>query len=478
MKVIAFVVMLLNCSMLNAQQVTFTEHPITDAGQGNPGVFAADFDGDGDNDILASVNSPGALKWWRNEGDSPVMWTEFTIANEPGFYVYAQDINSDGHIDALSTLTNGQVSYWKNSGENPPTWEKVTVATGFSSPHGIFACDLDNDQDKDILATSAGLGKICWWEQDNDTWEQHEITNNFPYTQSVYAIDLNNDTHLDVIGACGNGDEVAVWYNQGGDPVTWEKQVVSDDFDMAHWVYACDINDDGFNDILGAAANDNEISWWKNNGDDPVSWTKYTINNNFPCALTAFAADLDNDDDLDVMATAWWTDDIAWWENSGTNPLSWTRHVIDSFNNGVWPIYACDIDNDQAIDIITGADVLTSGGSSAALTWWENSLVISYEDPSIYPNESGSLEAYPNPFKSSTCITFSVPQNGFTELNVYNVKGQKVRTLLQEDLIKNQYSVVWLGNDNFDKALCPGIYYNILSINGDTISAKKCLLIR
>ena len=357
---------------IHAQQVSFVERPVTEAGFGNPGLYAADFNGDGLKDIVATVKNQAAIKWWLNNGNDLVQWTEFTVANEPGLYVYAEDINGDNHIDILATLTNGQVAYWQNSGENPPEWEKITIATGFTSPHGIIACDIDNDDDNDIIATSAGLGKICWWEQDDTSWVEHEITAGFPATQSVYAVDIDNDDDIDVIGASSDADEISVWYNQGGTPISWEQQTIVSNFNLAHWVYACDIDDDGHIDILGAAFLSNEVAWWKNSGETPISWTKYTIEAGIAGVVTAHAEDLDNDGDMDVMATAWTADDVIWWENNGEDPIIWTKYTLDDFYNGAWPIYACDLDNDQDIDIITGADVINSGGTSSALTCWEN----------------------------------------------------------------------------------------------------------
>ncbi|MBN2016890.1 MAG: VCBS repeat-containing protein [Candidatus Cloacimonetes bacterium] len=466
--------------VLWAEEVTFTEHPITAAGSGNPGLYAADLDGDGDNDIVASVSSPQALKWWRNDGDNTIMWTEFHISNDPAFYIYAEDMNNDQHTDILATCLNGQVAYWKNSGDSLPSWEKVIVATGFTTPHGIYACDIDNDSDMDILATSAGLGKISWFEQENDTWTQHVIATNFPYTQSVYAVNIDNDDDIDVLGVSGGGNELSLWYNLGGDPISWQKQLIDDNFRMAHWVTSADIDGDDNFDILGAAASDDEVAWWKNGGGFPINWTKYVIASNVPCALTTQAADLDRDGDLDVIANAWATDDIIWWEQEPGSPVSWVRHTIDTFNNGTWPIVACDIDNDNAIDIVTGADVLTSGGTSAALTWWENSLEICIDD-TIHNSESGCIEMFPNPFSTSTTIRYFGKLSTHTspQFVIYNIKGQLVRALSSISNHQTSFAqVTWDGNDYLNRPVCSGLYYNILLIDGKQITADTCLLIR
>jgi len=468
----------ISISAISAREITFSEHEISEEGLGNPGIYSSDLDNDGDIDIIASQSDPPAVKWWRNDGGMPIVWTEFTIAELPGFYIHARDMNNDGKEDVLATMTTGEIICWLNYGIDQPVWNMITVATGFSSPHGIYTTDLDNDGDMDVLATSAGLGKICWWEQETGSWTEHLIGDNFAYTQSVHAADIDNDGDQDVAGVSGGSNSIKVWYNNGAYPITWTEQIITDNFEMAHWIYLCDLDNDNLTDILAAAAGDNEISWWQNNGGSPVGWTKLVIDNGVYCAVTVTAADLDNDNDEDVIATAWWSDDIFWWENDGQETIGWTRHTIDSFNNGVWPIATGDLDNDNDLDIITGADVLTSGGSSAALTWWENSLSVSVEDELINNSSQGSLHFYPNPFEYETRIIFSNSDHKISKLDIYNIRGQKVKTIINKCSGDGKYPAIWAGTDNSGNMLDSGLYLSILRCEGEIISAGKCLIIR
>ncbi len=92
------------------------------------------------------------------------------------------------------------------------------------------------------------------------------------------------------------------------------------------------------------------------------------------------------------------------------------------------------------------------------------------------------IENYPNPFNPSTTISFSVTQNSdFVSLEIFNIKGQKVKQLVSNSanqLSAGQHSVVWDGTDENNKPVSSGIYMYQLKIDGKAIAGKKCLLLK
>ena len=89
------------------------------------------------------------------------------------------------------------------------------------------------------------------------------------------------------------------------------------------------------------------------------------------------------------------------------------------------------------------------------------------------------LNNYPNPFNPTTTISFSVTQNSdFVNLQVYNIKGQKIKTLEQNEFTKGFHSIIWDGNDESGKPVSSGIYFYKLNVNGKTEVVKKCLLLK
>ena len=85
---------------------------------------------------------------------------------------------------------------------------------------------------------------------------------------------------------------------------------------------------------------------------------------------------------------------------------------------------------------------------------------------------------YPNPFNPSTQISFDVP-NGteLVRLNIYNILGKKVNTLLNNIVNPGHHTLEWNAKDNEGNPVASGIYFYELSSSTFT-ARKKMLLIR
>ena len=88
------------------------------------------------------------------------------------------------------------------------------------------------------------------------------------------------------------------------------------------------------------------------------------------------------------------------------------------------------------------------------------------------------LSNYPNPFNPTTTIEFSIQNESNIDLSIFNIKGQKIKTLTQNQFTKGSHSIIWNGNDESGNLLKSGIYYYILKVNGKTEVVKKCLLLK
>ncbi len=84
---------------------------------------------------------------------------------------------------------------------------------------------------------------------------------------------------------------------------------------------------------------------------------------------------------------------------------------------------------------------------------------------------------YPNPFNPETTIEFNNPVQGQVNINIYNLKGQLVKNLLQDNLTQGVHKVIWQGRDSNDKQVASGIYfYKISSGNRDSVTKKIILM--
>jgi len=82
------------------------------------------------------------------------------------------------------------------------------------------------------------------------------------------------------------------------------------------------------------------------------------------------------------------------------------------------------------------------------------------------------LQNHPNPFTCSTTISFSLQHNATGEINIYNIHGQLVKTLIPKD-----QSATWNGLDENDRVVANGIYFYTLD-TGKEIFTKKMILMK
>lgn len=87
------------------------------------------------------------------------------------------------------------------------------------------------------------------------------------------------------------------------------------------------------------------------------------------------------------------------------------------------------------------------------------------------------LNNFPNPFNPSTNISFSIQNNSKVELSIFNIKGQKITTLINEHLSKGKHSIIWSGFDQNGNQVCSGIYFYKLKV-GNQESVKRMLLLK
>jgi len=87
-----------------------------------------------------------------------------------------------------------------------------------------------------------------------------------------------------------------------------------------------------------------------------------------------------------------------------------------------------------------------------------------------------SLSNYPNPFNLNTTFSYALPKDGNVSLIIYNLKGQKVKTLLHGNQAKGNHELSWKGTDDNDIAVSSGIYLVRLSSNGKAQLTRKIVL--
>ncbi|MHB2153841.1 FlgD immunoglobulin-like domain containing protein [Calditrichota bacterium GD2] len=107
--------------------------------------------------------------------------------------------------------------------------------------------------------------------------------------------------------------------------------------------------------------------------------------------------------------------------------------------------------NDQATSNILSVHV--SGGALAKQS--------SEQTPEVAIAVPENLELngnFPNPFNPTTTIKFGLPEDGYVQLNIYSMNGQKVRTLIDGQVSKGYHQIVWDGTNESGQWVSGGLY--------------------
>jgi len=88
----------------------------------------------------------------------------------------------------------------------------------------------------------------------------------------------------------------------------------------------------------------------------------------------------------------------------------------------------------------------------------------------LYPN-------YPNPFNPITTISYDLPEDGFVELSVYNMRGEKVATLMKGNREAGSYRLNWDGRNENGEIVSSGIYF-LRIVSGSYSTTNKMIFIR
>ncbi|MCE5249387.1 T9SS type A sorting domain-containing protein [bacterium] len=149
-----------------------------------------------------------------------------------------------------------------------------------------------------------------------------------------------------------------------------------------------------------------------------------------------------------------------------------TINGVSRFDGTSWKTYtvadglasnkvnAIALDPDGALWFATDGGVSRFGGTISAV-----------DTPDELPTLITITGVYPNPFNPSTTIGFTLPAQGYVTVDIRNLAGQKVRTLVAQSMNAGAHSTVWDGKDESGAVSASGVY--IVSIKAGAITASQ-----
>ena len=240
------------------------------------------------------------------------------------------------------------------------------------NPRSVLAADLDGDGDRDVLSASLGDDKIAWYENEDGLGgfgPQQLITTLADGARSVVAADLDGDGDRDVLSASSwLADSRIAWYeNTDGLGSFGAQQTIATTAEGAYEVFAADLDGDGDLDVLAASADDDQIAWYANQSGAGVFGPEQVVSSAADGAWSVFAADLDGDGDEDVLSASAYDQKVAWYENAGGPGVFGPQMIIEGSANGASSVFAADLDGDG------DRDALSASTYDATVAWYENS---------------------------------------------------------------------------------------------------------
>ncbi len=187
---------------------------------------------------------------------------------------------------------------------------------------------------------------------------------------------------------------------------------------------------------------------------------------------------------------------VTWTDNRNGNPDIYAQR-FDAEGNPLGGNFR--VNNDQG-DNIQQSPVVATDDKNYYFAWGDNRdsgsgfdifcKVISFEPTFVSDEELLNkpqyilLQNYPNPFNPATTIPFCLKAQGstfkgpiHTTLTIYNLLGQKVKTLVDEDKLSGSYQVIWDGKNEEAKDVGSGIYFYVIKTK-ELTQTKKMTLVR
>ncbi len=252
-----------------------------------------------------------------------------------------------------------------------------------SGSDGITTGDLDKDGYPDFISVhesdteydgvADGYIRLAFGSADPDEWEVVTLAEGSEAgaAEDTVIADLNGDGWLDIVAAC-EFEHLIYFQNPGKDIRSgkWERVIPPATANRGSFirVFAADFNQDGKLEISApnkgnqsaseAAKSSNPISWFEIQGD-PLDgdWIEHELTR-VVIPENSRTVDLDGDSDMDILGASRGEGRIMWFENLGTDPISFKEHAINAFEGDTpYPITGVNVDfhdfnRDGRLDIV------------------------------------------------------------------------------------------------------------------------------
>ncbi|MCF7792833.1 MAG: choice-of-anchor D domain-containing protein [Candidatus Cloacimonetes bacterium] len=126
-------------------------------------------------------------------------------------------------------------------------------------------------------------------------------------------------------------------------------------------------------------------------------------------------------------------------------------------------------------DLVINSNAINQPTLEIAL---EGTGIMVGNDPNLIPTKTELTGNYPNPFNPTTDIKFAIKDAGKVTIDIYNIKGAKVTTLVNEEMEPGFYTARWDGKDSNKKNVSSGVYFYKMRAGGRYTSTRKMIMLK
>lgn len=255
---------------------------------------------------------------------------------------------------------------------------QIPIDGNMAYSYEFRTADMNGDGRMDIIVSEDSAPRFYWFERMPTLVPQyirHQVDVSYGYGSEFFVGDVNGDGWVDLvangISPTNTSVQNVIWYRSSGGPnPTFSAQVIATDNTYGRDNLIVDLDGDGDMDIVSTSIYRETLRWHENLGGPDPQFTTHLVCNTLKSEyiFTVTCADMDGDGDMDLLSTTDEDGKIAWHENNGANPPSFTPHEIANMGRNVWNVAAGDLDGDGDQDVVA----LNSNNRDYTLQWYEN----------------------------------------------------------------------------------------------------------
>jgi len=445
---LVILLVLFHFTVLLAQPMSFSSDSVISTGYRPFALACADFNHDDAIDIATTminelISDPVAVFINDGYGKMAIEADSLYLNPDDPKGIAVGDLNNDQEADLAVAIQEDSIVVLL-FGNGDGTFTRGTDVEIPTKPVTLVIADFDKDMNND-LAVASHYGFLLIYEGDGlGSFSETVRRTGVGSVQDLETTDMNKDGYTDLLIGTGNVHAVELFLNDGAGNFPSHNNLAT--YRPSWHVKPGDFNKDGYPDIAAGSG-----SWDFDNvyvllGDEAGEYSCPDTLSPASYVDDISVADYNNDSNPDVLIA----DRNGIFILSGNGDGHFSQVDTIDYNQGDYQANAAesvDLNNDGRLDIVVARDqqisIYYNTGTYTSIKHEESKMMF-FE---LFQN-------YPNPFNPSTIITFQLPENSHVNLDVFDILGQRVLTLVNDQRNAGMHTV------EFDGAgLCSGTYF-------------------